>query len=198
VGQVRTSSETSRLPERPRVFSSLPVLLLASLYTAMKFSLLLLLALVVLVSLTTVSGRRTPGHKPKHSPTPPPRDWSAATADPVGPNFYCITWETNVNTTSPAVITIEVNRTLAPLGSDRLYALLQDNFFDFQGQPAAFFRVVPQFVVQFGISGVPAENTKWNVVIPVSTVHESERTSGDARLRNRRRNRDENQADARC
>jgi hypothetical protein len=131
---------------------------------------LLLLALVMLVALTAVSGRRYTGHhKPKHAPRPPPpRDWSPETADPVGPNFYCITWETNVANVTSSTVVIQVNRTLAPLGSDRLYALLQDNFFDYQGQPAAFFRVVPQFVVQFGISGVPAENTKWNVVIPVS------------------------------
>jgi peptidyl-prolyl cis-trans isomerase A (cyclophilin A) len=65
---------------------------------------------------------------------------------------------------------INVTRSLAPLGSDRLYALVQDNFFTIDDQPAAFFRVVPQFVVQFGISGLPIENQKWNTVIPDDPV----------------------------
>lgn len=148
--------------------SALPFPFLSSLQLAMRaVSLLLLVALASLAGVTTVSARLRPRPHPRHAPPPPARDWSSSTVDPVGPSTYCITWETNVaNATSPIVI--QVNRTMAPLGADRLYALLQDNFFDFAGQPAAFFRVVPQFVVQFGIAGAPAENTKWNVVIPVS------------------------------
>ena len=42
-------------------------------------------------------------------------------------------------------------RSLAPLGADRFHALIQDNFFT----QAALFRVVPGFVLQFGISGEP-------------------------------------------
>lgn len=37
----------------------------------------------------------------------------------------------------------------APLGADHFYALVQDGFYT----EAAFFRVVPNFVVQFGIAG---------------------------------------------
>lgn len=43
---------------------------------------------------------------------------------------------------------LNVTRALAPLGADRLHALVLDHFFD--AAPAAFFRVVPKFVVQFG------------------------------------------------
>jgi cyclophilin family peptidyl-prolyl cis-trans isomerase len=50
-----------------------------------------------------------------------------------------------------------VNRSWAPLGADRFYALINAGFFN----NSAFFRVVPGFVVQFGISGSKAENQKW-------------------------------------
>lgn len=61
-----------------------------------------------------------------------------------------------------------MTRALAPLGADRFYALVKDAFFD----QAAFFRVVPDFVVQFGIAGEPDENRKWDRIImddPVKT-----------------------------
>ncbi len=38
---------------------------------------------------------------------------------------------------------------------------MADSFFS----GAAFFRVVPGFIVQFGIAGTPAENTRWNTTI---------------------------------
>lgn len=60
----------------------------------------------------------------------------------------------------------------APLGSDRLYALMNANFFS--ESPAAFFRVVPSFVVQFGISGNPALNALWgNATISDDPVTQS-------------------------
>jgi peptidyl-prolyl cis-trans isomerase A (cyclophilin A) len=46
----------------------------------------------------------------------------------------------------------------APLGEQRLYELIGDNFFT----DIAFFRVVPGFVAQFGISGDPATAAKWD------------------------------------
>ena len=58
-------------------------------------------------------------------------------------------------------IVIEVNATQAPLGAAHLHALVNDSFYN----GAAFFRVVPGFVVQFGIAGIPAENAKWKVPI---------------------------------
>ena len=46
---------------------------------------------------------------------------------------------------------VEVNRGDAPLGADRFYTLVKGNFYD----GARFFRVVPGFIVQFGIAGDP-------------------------------------------
>ena len=53
---------------------------------------------------------------------------------------------------------VEVNREWAPIGADRFYKLVKDQFFD----DTAFFRVVPGFVVQFGLAADPARNKKWS------------------------------------
>ena len=53
--------------------------------------------------------------------------------------------------------TIDVTRAWAPLGADRFYNLVKHHFFD----NASLFRVVPNFVAQFGISAYPAVTTAW-------------------------------------
>lgn len=53
---------------------------------------------------------------------------------------------------------IEVTRSWAPLGADRFYNLVKNHFYD----GVSFFRVVPGFVVQFGLTGNPAVNKAWN------------------------------------
>jgi peptidyl-prolyl cis-trans isomerase A (cyclophilin A) len=55
-------------------------------------------------------------------------------------------------------IVIEVTRAMAPLGADRFYNLVKYGFYN----GAGFFRVVPGFVVQFGLSAVPAVNAAWD------------------------------------
>ncbi len=60
--------------------------------------------------------------------------------------------------TSKGKITIEVTRSLAPLGADRFYNLVQSGYFT----GVEFFRVVPGFMCQFGIHGDPAVSAKWN------------------------------------
>src|SRR5947209_20296432 len=49
--------------------------------------------------------------------------------------------------TSKGAFTVEVHRDWAPRGADRFYELVEQNFFD----DARFFRIVRNFVVQFGI-----------------------------------------------
>jgi peptidyl-prolyl cis-trans isomerase A (cyclophilin A) len=60
-------------------------------------------------------------------------------------------------TTTKGDIVVEVTRAMAPLGADRFYNLVKYGFYNGDG----FFRVVPGFVVQFGLSPTPAVNTAW-------------------------------------
>jgi peptidyl-prolyl cis-trans isomerase A (cyclophilin A) len=60
-------------------------------------------------------------------------------------------------TTSKGPFTVEVHRDWAPKGADRFYELVKGGFFD----QNRFFRVVPNFVVQWGINGDPAVQAKW-------------------------------------
>ncbi|HEY2353811.1 MAG TPA: peptidylprolyl isomerase [Gaiellaceae bacterium] len=59
--------------------------------------------------------------------------------------------------TTKGPFTVTVNRSWAPRGADRFYNLVKDHFYD--NQP--IFRVVPGFVVQWGISGIPSVAKKW-------------------------------------
>jgi cyclophilin family peptidyl-prolyl cis-trans isomerase len=59
--------------------------------------------------------------------------------------------------TTAGDFTIKITRAWAPLGADRFYNLCKHNFFD----SAGFFRVVPGFIVQFGIGAYPAVNSVW-------------------------------------
>lgn len=52
---------------------------------------------------------------------------------------------------------VRVNRSWAPIGADRFYNLVKHGFFT----DAAFFRIVPGFIVQFGLSANPAVNQAW-------------------------------------
>ncbi len=52
---------------------------------------------------------------------------------------------------------VEVNRLLSPLGADRFFELVKTGYFD----EAKFFRVVPGFVVQFGLAADPNMTARW-------------------------------------
>jgi peptidyl-prolyl cis-trans isomerase A (cyclophilin A) len=66
------------------------------------------------------------------------------------------TFKVNFDTTAgPFVVT--VHRDWAPNGADRFYNLVKNGFYD----TTRFFRVVPNFMVQFGINGDPAISSVW-------------------------------------
>src|SRR5437660_11240331 len=69
------------------------------------------------------------------------------------PHVYRVRFET-----SKGDVVIQVTRDWAPLGADRFYTLVKSGFYD----GARFFRVLPGFVVQFGIPADPAINAKWH------------------------------------
>jgi len=52
---------------------------------------------------------------------------------------------------------VEVTRAWAPLGADRFYNLVKNHFYD----GAAFFRVLPGFVAQFGLNANPDVSRVW-------------------------------------
>src|SRR5258707_340290 len=54
-------------------------------------------------------------------------------------------------TTTRGEFILTVTRAWAPIGADRFYNLVKHHFYD----NASFFRVVPDFVVQFGLSAYP-------------------------------------------
>jgi peptidyl-prolyl cis-trans isomerase A (cyclophilin A) len=60
--------------------------------------------------------------------------------------------------TSGGVFVVEVTRAWAPRGADRFYNLVKYGYFD----GARFFRVVANFMVQFGINGDPKLNAVWS------------------------------------
>jgi peptidyl-prolyl cis-trans isomerase A (cyclophilin A) len=59
--------------------------------------------------------------------------------------------------TSVGPFVIEVHRDWAPKGADRFYNLVKYGFFD----GARFFRVIPRFMVQFGLNGDPSIQSVW-------------------------------------
>jgi peptidyl-prolyl cis-trans isomerase A (cyclophilin A) len=60
--------------------------------------------------------------------------------------------------TTKGDFTVQVTRAWAPLGADRFYNLAKHHFFD----GVTFFRVIPGFVAQFGISSFPAVAKAWD------------------------------------
>ena len=59
--------------------------------------------------------------------------------------------------TTKGPVLIQVERAWAPLGADRFYTLVRAGFF----KGDRFFRVVPKFIVQFGINGDPKVAERW-------------------------------------
>ena len=59
--------------------------------------------------------------------------------------------------TSKGAFTIEVHRAWAPLGADRFYNMTRNGYFT----GVRFFRVIPNFMAQFGINGNPDVNAAW-------------------------------------
>jgi cyclophilin family peptidyl-prolyl cis-trans isomerase len=66
------------------------------------------------------------------------------------------TFQVNFVTTR-GEFTVTVTRAWAPIGADRFYNLVKHHFYD----NASFFRVVPGFVAQFGLSAYPPVSAAW-------------------------------------
>ena len=71
---------------------------------------------------------------------------------PKGPETYRVKF-----VTSCGDFVVEVTRKWAPTGADRFHEAVTGRFYD----ECRFFRVVPNFVVQFGINGDPKVQGRW-------------------------------------
>ena len=72
---------------------------------------------------------------------------------PAGPPTFRVKFDT-----SAGAFVAEVHRDWAPLGAARFEELVRSKYYD----GARFFRVVPNFVVQFGIAARPELTRKWD------------------------------------
>ena len=68
--------------------------------------------------------------------------------------------------TTAGNFTMHVHRDWAPLGAERFYQLIKSKYYD--GAP--FYRVVPGFVVQFGMNGDPRGTRYWDRSFPDDPV----------------------------
>lgn len=59
--------------------------------------------------------------------------------------------------TTAGIFVVQVHRDWAPKGADRFYNLVKYGYYDGN----RFFRVVPGFMVQFGINGDPSIQSSW-------------------------------------
>src|SRR5215831_5892507 len=110
-----------------------------------------------------------PAPPPASNAAPPPAANSApapapAASSAAAPDSFRVTFET-----SRGPFVVECTRAWAPHGVDRFYQLVNGHFFD----QTRFFRVVPGFVAQFGLSADPSGNAAWDAPIPDDSVRQS-------------------------
>lgn len=77
---------------------------------------------------------------------------AAAPHDVTAPDSFTVLVET-----SRGPLLLMIHRDWAPRGVDRFYTLVQQHFYD----KAGVFRVVPKFVVQFGLAADPAATARY-------------------------------------
>src|SRR6266566_9928153 len=76
-----------------------------------------------------------------------------ATLKEIAPAMYKVKFDT-----SAGVFVVQVHRDWAPLGADRFYNLVKNGFYD----NARFFRVLDNFMAQFGMNGDPNIQGVWS------------------------------------
>ncbi len=87
------------------------------------------------------------------SPEPSKKEAAAPPKNVTAPDVFRVALDT-----SKGPVVIEVHRDWAPIGADHFYSLVKTGFYDGN----RFFRVVRNFVVQFGINGDPKVNRLWS------------------------------------
>ena len=108
------------------------------------------------------------GTFPRSAPTLPPLlNPASPLMNQAAPDTFKVLFET-----TEGDFVVEVVREWAPLGADRFYNLVRNDYFN----TVPFFRVAPGFVVQFGLHGIPPIAAAWREArIPDDSVRVSNR-----------------------
>ena len=110
-----------------------------------------LAAVAIVLGLPLAAGRAPSGAQ---QPPAPSRDLTKPeTWTDTAPATFVAVFDTTVG-----IFAVRVHREWAPRGADRFYNLVKYGFYD----QCRFFRVVPQFAVQFGIHGDPKVSEPWD------------------------------------
>jgi peptidyl-prolyl cis-trans isomerase A (cyclophilin A) len=105
-------------------------------------------SLLIALALATVTFAQTPG--------PNPALLNPASLVEQAPPIFDVTF-----TTTKGDFVVEVTRSWAPKGADRFYNLVKNGFFT----DASFFRIVPNFIVQFGMAADPRVTQAWRTAV---------------------------------
>lgn len=103
-----------------------------------------------------------------NAPSPAAEVTPSAPSTPAAPAVFRVRFET-----SKGPFVVEAHRDWAPIGVDRFYQLVTSGYYDGN----RFFRVMPGFIVQFGMHGDPAVGAKWEKL----TIQDDPVTHSNAR-----------------
>jgi peptidyl-prolyl cis-trans isomerase A (cyclophilin A) len=120
---------------------------------------------------TTEEKKAAPAPEPSKPPAetakaPEPAAKAPATESKTAPDTFKVKF-----TTSKGPFVVEVHKAWAPKGAQRFYELIKDGYYNNN----RFFRVVPKFIVQFGMAGDPAMTRKWDKNFPDDPVLQTNR-----------------------
>jgi peptidyl-prolyl cis-trans isomerase A (cyclophilin A) len=93
---------------------------------------------------------------------------SPETVNEIAPSTFLVRFRTTTGE-----FTVRVERSWAPFGADRFYNLVRADFF----KDCSFFRVLPNFIAQFGISAQPDVSRLWAdaKIVDDPVIHSNQR-----------------------
>jgi len=139
--------------------------------TKRTLTLIAIAVVAVVVAVIVFRHSRSTGPvAPSAGPTTTAPSASASLGNPSSLNLKAADVYWAKFTTTKGDFVIKVTRSWAPNGADRFYNLVKNGFYNGD----SFFRVLPGFVVQFGISPDPSLSKVWHDAnIPDDPVHQS-------------------------
>lgn len=110
------------------------------------------LSILLSASLLAQSPTAKQGKEPPRGPSAKPSLMNPMSLRAKAPEVYKAKF-----VTTKGEFVVEVHREWAPNGADRFYNLVKSGFYN----DASFFRVIPKFVVQFGMNAKPSVEAVW-------------------------------------